>query len=96
MDEDEKKELKIQQALGTAELECFAGNDATLQYWFKCSVCSTVIVVDESDPVSDSPCGCPTCHPREDFPHQYYSKDYIETHPEVKAVIETEKRIGLI
>ena len=97
MNKNEKKELKIQQALGTAELKCFAGNDGTLQYWFECSVCKTVIVIDYSTPLTfDPPWECPTCHPQENFAHQYYSKKYIEAHPELKEVIETEKRIGLI
>lgn len=77
-------------------MKCFAGNDATLEYWYECEICGTVVIEDNSDPRCLDNWECPTCKPVKNFPWKFLTKEHIENNEYHKMIIEMNKKIGLI
>ncbi|MEA3229526.1 MAG: hypothetical protein U9P44_01300 [archaeon] len=68
-------------------LECIAGDDANLKYYYRCPVCGTIVIEDYSElqPL-DSGYDCPVCNPVDDFPFEYVTSDKLEEYRVVNPV----------
>jgi DNA-directed RNA polymerase subunit RPC12/RpoP len=69
--------------------EFITGNDGDLMYWFRCTECGSIIIVDHGDPSYDRPMVCSHCNPVANQPHAFYDID--DEALDVKAVHEFAK-----
>lgn len=76
------------------DLKCFSGNDADLQYWYECTKCGCIVIIDYSAPESMELWSCPVCNNLKDFPHRYFSKKEIDECPAIKQLIDIHKEVG--
>ena len=61
-------------------LECIAGDDAFLNYFFRCGMCGTIVIEDHRECRKVNPDICPVCTPQEKYPFPYVTSDEIDSY----------------
>lgn len=73
-------DVEIPMIISTGELEGVAGDDAYLKYYYQCTGCKTVVIVDNSKMqplIKDYK--CPSCFPEQkDFPFDFVQFNKIK------------------
>ncbi len=60
-------------------LECIAGNDLFLKYFYRCGMCGTIVIDDHRECLrAVDPNICPVCTPREHYPFTFVTPDKID------------------
>ena len=59
-------------------MECLGGEDATLQYYYHCRSCGTIVKEDCSSRECLKSWKCPVCSPSNQFPFVYFTKEDLD------------------
>jgi len=61
-------------------LECIAGDDAYLKYFYRCKMCGTIVIEDHRETKKVNPDVCPVCTPQEHYLFTFVTPDKIDTY----------------